>query len=341
MKRLILTGLLALCVGFTASPFTSWAAAPNPPAFRPSAQAENIIEWCIDGTTGVVSACTSGGNGGGGAVTAANASYAAGFSPDLGNSSTDTSATASVYGKLLKLLTLLPASLGQKTMAASLAVVLASDQSAIPVVQSGTWTVQPGNTANTTAWKVDGSAVTQPVSGTVTANAGTGTMAVAGSVASGGAPGSPVTIGARAATTLPGSVADTVVVNLMTDKFGRVVTAPQNPRELIGTQYTTTAITTTTETVVVAATAATFDDLVGIVVVNTSATATRVDFRDTNAGGAGTGTVIFSVYAPAGATTGFMPPIPIPQTTVNTNWTATLGTAVTDVRVFCQFTKNK
>ena len=35
--------------------------------------------------------------------------------------------------------------------------------------QSGTWTVQPGNTANTTAWKVDGSAVTQPVSGTVTA----------------------------------------------------------------------------------------------------------------------------------------------------------------------------
>jgi len=34
--------------------------------------------------------------------------------------------------------------------------------------QGGTWTVQPGNTANTTAWKVDGSAVTQPVSGTLT-----------------------------------------------------------------------------------------------------------------------------------------------------------------------------
>lgn len=32
------------------------------------------------------------------------------------------------------------------------------------VTQSGTWTVQPGNTANTTAWKVDGSAVTQPAS---------------------------------------------------------------------------------------------------------------------------------------------------------------------------------
>jgi hypothetical protein len=42
------------------------------------------------------------------------------------------------------------------------------------VTQGGTWTVQPGNTANTTAWKVDGSAVTQPVNGTVTANIGTG-----------------------------------------------------------------------------------------------------------------------------------------------------------------------
>jgi hypothetical protein len=42
----------------------------------------------------------------------------------------------------------------------------------VAATQSGTWTVQPGNTANTTAWKVDGSAVTQPISGTVTANAG-------------------------------------------------------------------------------------------------------------------------------------------------------------------------
>jgi hypothetical protein len=78
--------------------------------------------------------------------------------------------------------------LGQTTMSASVPVTLASNQSAVPVsgtfwqatqpvsltsttitgtvasTQSGTWTVQPGNTANTTAWKVDGSAVTQPVS---------------------------------------------------------------------------------------------------------------------------------------------------------------------------------
>jgi hypothetical protein len=60
--------------------------------------------------------------------------------------------------------------------------------SAVTASQTGTWTVQPGNTANTTPWlaslsqggntaavtaasalKIDGSAVTQPVSGTVTA----------------------------------------------------------------------------------------------------------------------------------------------------------------------------
>jgi hypothetical protein len=48
--------------------------------------------------------------------------------------------------------------------AQTLRVVVASNQAAIPASQSGTWTVQPGNTANTTAWKVDGSGVTQPVS---------------------------------------------------------------------------------------------------------------------------------------------------------------------------------
>lgn len=46
----------------------------------------------------------------------------------------------------------------------TLRTVLANDQPPIPVTQSGTWTVQPGNIVNTTAWKVDGSSVTQPVS---------------------------------------------------------------------------------------------------------------------------------------------------------------------------------
>lgn len=48
----------------------------------------------------------------------------------------------------------IPAALGQTTMAASMPVTISSDQSAVPVSQSGTWTVQPGNTANTTPWLV-------------------------------------------------------------------------------------------------------------------------------------------------------------------------------------------
>jgi hypothetical protein len=41
---------------------------------------------------------------------------------------------------------------GQANMASSIPVVLASNQTAVPASQSGTWTVQPGNTQNTTPW---------------------------------------------------------------------------------------------------------------------------------------------------------------------------------------------
>lgn len=50
----------------------------------------------------------------------------------------------------------------------------------VATTQSGTWTVQPGNTANTTAWKVDASSVAVPVtdnSGSLTVDAPVGTPA--------------------------------------------------------------------------------------------------------------------------------------------------------------------
>lgn len=78
---------------------------------------------------------------------------------------------------------------------------LASGTDSVAAVQSGTWTVQPGNTANTTPWlstinqggnsatvtasnalKVDGSAVIQPVSGTVTVTQGTSPWVISGTV---------------------------------------------------------------------------------------------------------------------------------------------------------------
>lgn len=94
------------------------------------------------------------------------------------------------------------ANAGTGTMAVSNAGTFATQ-----AAQSGTWTVQPGNTANTTAWKVDGSAVTQPVSGTVTANAGTGTMTVGGVAASDAAvSGNPVLVAGRASAAAPADV---------------------------------------------------------------------------------------------------------------------------------------
>jgi len=53
---------------------------------------------------------------------------------------------------------------GSGTVIAILKGIYTKVAAALSVTQSGTWTVQPGNTANTTAWKTDGSAVTQPTS---------------------------------------------------------------------------------------------------------------------------------------------------------------------------------
>ena len=64
---------------------------------------------------------------------------------------------------------------GQQTKANSLPVTLASDEDTLVI--SGTVTANAGSGT----LLVDGSAVTQPVSGTVTANAGTGTLLVDGS----------------------------------------------------------------------------------------------------------------------------------------------------------------
>jgi hypothetical protein len=141
--------------------------------------------------------------------------------------------------------------LGQTVMANGVPVSLASNQSAIPVTESGTWTVQPGNTANTTPWlfsinaggntatvtganalKVDGSAVTQPVSGTVTANIGTsGSLALDATVSS-----VQGTVGAGTAaskSTLVGGVFNTALPTL-TNGQQAAIQLDSSGRQLIG-----------------------------------------------------------------------------------------------------------
>lgn len=147
--------------------------------------------------------------------------------------------------------------------------------------------------------------------------------------------GNPVKVGGIAQLAAITAVADADRVNFVGDSQGRQVVAPHGVRDLIKTQ-TTTIAASTSETTVVTAVASHFMDLLQVVIANTSATAARVDFRDTTAG-----SVIFSLYAPAGATVGFTAAAPLSQTSVNTNWTAQSSASITDLRILMVTRKTK
>jgi hypothetical protein len=108
------------------------------------------------------------------------------------------------------------------------------------------------------------------------------------------------------------------------DSLGRTIVKLNQIREMEDANFTT--ISTTTETTIVAALASTQNDLQGFLISNTSASATRVDIRDSTAGA-----IRFSFNVAGGAT--LFVPARAKQATQNTNWTIQLGTAVTDVRI--------
>lgn len=117
------------------------------------------------------------------------------------------------------------------------------------------------------------------------------------------------------------------------DKLGRqlVTSAPRGQR----VKNAITLTTTTETTLLSAGGASVFNDITKLLIANTSGTDVRIDFRDATGG-----SVIFSVFAPAGQTVGVSAgDDPIPQTTANNNWTAQLSAAVTDVRIFVQAIK--
>lgn len=139
-----------------------------------------------------------------------------------------------------------------------------------------------------------------------------------------------------ASTANPSAATAGNMVGGMADKLGRQVVVVGQVRDLKGNQVTTIT-SSTSETTVVTAVASTFLDVYGCIVVNSSATATNVTFKDSTAG-----TTQFNVYVPAGETRGFMLPSSdgFKQTTVNTNWTATCGTSVASVIITMLYVKN-
>jgi len=274
-----------------------------------------------------------------------------------------------------------------------------ANRSQICVIEDDTTRGRRTTVTAANALKVDGSAVTQPVSGTVTANAGTGTFTVAGAktnnnaapgatnvgvlpvLANASAPtwtegnqvalssdltgalrvslsgtsnqvvgniasgdtdsGNPVKIGGVARTANPTAVTDGQRSNAMTDKMGRLVTVNSHVRNLVGVASIT--LTTTTETTLIAAGGSgVFNDIANLVISNSDSNAVNVLIRDTTGG---TVLATFSLSragSTSGATSAVVIPFntPWPQTTANTNWTAQLSVATTNVNIFVQYVKN-
>lgn len=143
--------------------------------------------------------------------------------------------------------------------------------------------------------------------------------------------------GSQAITALPTAVSNAQLVGTAADKYGRQVALISTIRDLVLTQ-TTTISASTSETTIGTAIASTFLDLIMLIISNTStATNTRIDFRDTTAG-----SILFSLQSNGGQPPiGFSLSTPIPQTTVNTNWTLQCATSTTDIRAYLVAAKNK
>lgn len=179
---------------------------------------------------------------------------------------------------------------------------------------------------------------TQPVTAAQSTAANLNAQAV-GNVAHGASDsGNPVKIGGVGRTANPTAVTGGQRADLFMDDLGKPVVRLHAPRDLIVKQ-TTTISASTTETDIVTGVASTFLDLVMLIVSNTSATAVRVDFREETGAGTG-GTVLFSLYIPAGDCRGFAPPVPIPMGTAGNDWTAQSSASVTDLRIFAVAVKD-
>ncbi len=159
---------------------------------------------------------------------------------------------------------------------------------------------------------------------------------IAGDVAHDGADsGNPVKVGGQARTTNPTAVADADRSNFITDKLGKQVVV-NSIRDLKGVQKTT--ITSSTgETTIITSVSSVFLDLYGLIVANTSATATSVTIKD-----ASSGTTRIILRVPAGDTRGFMltESAAIPQASATNNWTATCADSVASIEITALYVKN-
>lgn len=161
----------------------------------------------------------------------------------------------------------------------------------------------------------------------------TGVTTAFGALAS-AVPANAVANGMRGTTANPTAVTDGQLVGAQADKVGRTVVVHHAARDLVGSQKTTISASTA-ETTIVTAAASIFNDLLSITLVNSGATATKVDIRDATAG-----TIQWTGYVPATDMRGITFPVILKQTTINNNWTAQCSASTTALEVTVQFVKN-
>lgn len=153
-----------------------------------------------------------------------------------------------------------------------------------------------------------------------------------GTTASGTNP-PPLWIGGAAATVTPSSVTAGRAVDGYWSKSGHLVVNIDSVREQNGDQLTTLT-STTTATAIVTADATYMNDLTGLIITNTSATATDVILYNDD----GT-TERTHIYCPAGDTRGIVFGKPFKQTAINKAWKAKTVTSVASVYITAQFSK--
>lgn len=139
-------------------------------------------------------------------------------------------------------------------------------------------------------------------------------------------------------TTLPTATGVDTPIAAMGDRFGRQVVQLGSIRELRGIANITLTSDVTETTLIAAGGTGVYNDLLMLVVSNTSNnTNTRIDFRDTTGGA-----IIFSLQSPGNSTTGFsIPGTSIPQAATNTVWTAQCATSTNSIRIFAVYEKNQ
>jgi len=215
---------------------------------------------------------------------------------------------------------------GQQLMAASLPVVIASNQGTLGVTGTFWQATQP---VSGTFWQA-----TQPVSGTVTARAVGNAGAIFDAPTAGAVPANIIYNGARGALTIPTAVTDGQTVGLQTDKYGKMVVQVGAPRDLIGI-VTLDSASSSTVSFITAGAANVFNDISSLVITNETATATIVSLSDNGAAG---NIYKFGIAGNGGIAIDYNPPLP--QGTAAAAWQVLNSAAVT-LHYHAVYLKNK